>query len=85
MVFVDSFAAYRNNYHSPLGMYASPACLPTAIRDIPANQFPLTLGPFEASLTSIIKCLEDGLSGFEARRVIQLPDGRDIFLCIMLL
>jgi len=84
MVFVDSFGAYRNNYHSLLGIYASPACLPTAIRDIPANQFPLTLGPFGASLASIIECLEDGLSGFEAGWVIQLPNGRDIFLCIML-
>jgi hypothetical protein len=85
MVFVDSFGAYRNNYHSLFGIYASPACLPTATRDIPTNQFPLTLGPYGASLTSIIECLQDGLSDFEAGCVIQLPGGRKVFLCVMLL
>ena len=75
MVFVDSFGAYRNNSHSLLGIYASPTCLPTATRDLPANQFPLTLGPFGVSLASIIECLEDGLSDFEAGRIVQLPGG----------
>jgi len=85
LTFVHSFGAYRNNYRALLGIYTSPANLPTAFREQVCNQFPLTLGPFSTSLPSIIASIKDGLAAFEKGKLIKLPDRRHIFLCVMLL
>ena len=54
LTFVDSFGAYRNNYRALLGIYTSPANLPTVFRKQVCNQFPLTLGPFGTSLYPVL-------------------------------
>ncbi|KAF1809088.1 hypothetical protein P152DRAFT_404087, partial [Eremomyces bilateralis CBS 781.70] len=56
--YLDGFGLFRNMRRTIIGFYLLLACLVQAERNIPANVFPLTLGPHSRSFNDVVDALE---------------------------
>ena len=80
LTFIDAFGAYRNIYRSLLGIYNTPANLPSMERGRRHNVLTLTLGPHGSSFEDVISVLEPSLAALDAGVKMQIG-GKETFVC----